>query len=513
MKFQSLYIGAMSASFELSNSAIYYAPEAYDVRLDGQIALEGQKTNVFSLFDLEPDKDYLVAVGADEVKIHTRKVSMVIHLADFKNPSKTGDDTLMVQAAISALPEGGLLYFDPGEYHVTCLFLKSHISLYIPKGAMLLGNTEIDSYPLIPGELKYADPEKKELQLAAWEGSPFLGKPSLLTAYFAEDVEIAGQGTIDGQADKSHFWDDVKNLKWGRPRLVYFDQCQHISMQGLTLKNAPCWTVHPYFSDHLGFYDLKISNPKDAPNTDGMDPECCLDIKAIGIYFSVGDDCIALKSGKYYIGQKYKKPCQQAVIRNCYMHEGHGAVVLGSEAGAGVKDLTVERCLFERTDRGFRIKTRRGRGKDCVIDGVHFKDIKMAGVLTPLVINMFYFCDPDGKTEYVWSKKKLPVDEKTPFMGSFVFENITATDAEYALGWFYGLPEQPIKSIIIKNSSFTVKKDAGKGFPAMMDNIEKQSKAGFCFLNVGQVKLENVKAEGYVGEECQLENVGSFENI
>jgi hypothetical protein len=36
----------------------------------------------------------------------------------------------------------------------------------------------------------------------------------------------------------------------------------------------------------------------------------------------------------------------------------------------------------------------------------------MIGVLTPFVINMFYHCDADGKEEYVWSKNKLPLDEK-----------------------------------------------------------------------------------------------------
>jgi polygalacturonase len=242
-----------------------------------------------------------------------------------------------------------------------------------------------------------------------------------------------------------------------------------------------------------------------------MDPECCSDVKVIGVYFSVGDDCIALKSGKMYIGSKYQVPTEHVEIRNCYMHEGHGAIVLGSEVSAGVKDIKVERCYFEHTDRGFRIKTRRGRGKTSVIDKVLFKDIVMEHVLTPLVINMFYFCDPDGKSEYVWSKEKLPIDDRTPYLGSFTFENIQARDAEYALGWFYGLPEMPIKSVTIKNSSFTVKKDADKGMPAMMSNIQECSKKGFCFFNVQQVVLENVKAEGYEGKEVETSAVSSLQ--
>ena len=91
----------------------------------------------------------------------------------------------------------------------------------------------------------------------------------------------------------------------------------------------------------------------------------------------------------------------------------------------GVKDLTVSQCVFSHTDRGLRIKTRRGRGKDAVIDGVTFENIKMDNVITPLVINMYYFCDPDGKTEYVWSRDpKTPVDDGTPYLGKFLFRDI-----------------------------------------------------------------------------------------
>ena len=57
-----------------------------------------------------------------------------------------------------------------------------------------------------------------------------------------------------------------------------------------------------------------------------------------------------------------------------------------------------------------------------VIDGVTFNNILMDEVRTPLVANMYYFCDDDGKTEYVWSKEALKVDERTPFLGSFTFK-------------------------------------------------------------------------------------------
>ena len=64
---------------------------------------------------------------------------------------------------------------------------------------------------------------------------------------------------------------------------------------------------------------MKLISPKVSPNTDGCDPESCENVDIIGVHFSVGDDCIAIKSGKIYMGRKYKKPSSNFNIRNCSM--------------------------------------------------------------------------------------------------------------------------------------------------------------------------------------------------
>ena len=56
------------------------------------------------------------------------------------------------------------------------------------------------------------------------------------------------------------------------------------------------------------------------------------------------------------------------VIRNCLLDKGHGGIVIGSEMSGGVKDMVVTQCLMDHTDRGLRVKTRRGRGNTAVID-------------------------------------------------------------------------------------------------------------------------------------------------
>lgn len=86
--------------------------------------------------------------------------------------------------------------------------------------------------------------------------------------------------------------------------------------------------------------------PWDSPNTDGFDPESCRDVLLSGARFSLGDDCIAVKSGKIYMGSTYRTPCENLRITHCLMENGHGAVTIGSEMAGGVRGLTVEDCLF-----------------------------------------------------------------------------------------------------------------------------------------------------------------------
>ena len=129
-------------------------------------------------------------------------------------------------------------------------------------------------------------------------------------------------------------------------------------------------------------------------------------------------------------------------------------------------------------------------------------------VMCPIVINMYYFCDPDGKTEYVWSKETLPVDERTPHMGSFTFRDMTCTDCEWAAAYCYGLPEMPIDSVSVENVTFTFKPDAQMGKPAMMSYIEDVSKLGLYFNCVKKVTLKNVTVEGQEGDRVVTENVG-----
>ena len=507
MRFHLLYSSAVSACFELNNDLPYYAQESYDVSVNGAPALQGVRTNVFSLFDLMPATAYRVSIGEDIVEFTTLAESACIDVRSFGAVGDgVTDDTAAIQSAIHACPENGRVRVPKGTYFVRPLVLKSNMTLHLQEGAVLLADPCEEHYPILPGEILDAQ-TGEAIQISSWEGNPFPCRQSFISAHRAKNIYIVGQGIIDGNAVNSTWWVNVKQRKIGRPKLVFLNNCENITFHGILGRNSACWNFHPFFCKGVHFYNIAVEAPKDSPNTDGTDPESCHDVRYIGVRFSVGDDAIAIKSGKMYMGMKYQTPATAHVVRNCLMEYAHGAMVLGSEMSGGVKDLTVSQCYFKHTDRGLRIKTRRGRGKYAVIDGVEFSNIRMDNVMAPLVMNMYYFCDPDGHEEIVWSKEPHPVDDTTPYLGSFLFRDMQCTDCEWAAGYFYGLTEQPIGSVTIENVNFTFKEDAQSGHPAMMDFIDKECKRGLYFNGVRNVHLKNVTMHGQDGDRLIAVNV------
>ncbi len=502
---RTLYCGSSSACLELEGSSPYYTQSGYTVLVDGEKRLTGN-TNVFSLYGLRPDTQYDVAVrfeggGEEWVRLTTRSESCCVSVRDF---GAVGDgvheDTAAIQAAISFLPEGGRLYFPTGTYLSLPLCLKSHITLDLDEGATILGSTERERYPIIPSFTEDQETGKAVLQ-AGFEGQELRSYQSLIQASYAEDIAIVGRGVIDGNGQNGDWWGDFKSFPASRPRVIFLNHTKNVTLHGVTVKNGPAWHIHPFYSQNFSMLGCFVTAPKVSPNTDGIDPESCDGVDIIGCRFSVGDDCIAVKSGKAEMALKYKTPADHHTVRNCLMEFGHGAVTLGSELSAGIHNLSVTQCLFHATDRGLRIKTRRGRGKSSVIDNVLFDNIRMDKVLTPIVINMWYnCCDPDGESEYVRCRTPLPVDDRTPHLGSFDFRNMECTGAEVAACYIDGLPESPIDEVALENISVSFAEDARPDFPSMKNDNREHCRLGLYLDNVRRIRVRNVKLSGVEGK-------------
>ena len=505
---------ARCAVIEIDDGGNYYTKEVYAVWINHEKKFLTDKCITY-LSDLKPETEYDVLIESGDktvketIRFVTEYESVTMNVRDFGAfGDGVHDDSMFIQAAIMACPKDGRVYIPSGKYSITSIFLKSNLNLEIAKGAELVSVRDRKLHPHFPGELQTYD-EKDEYYLGTWEGNPRPMFAGIITGLDAENICIYGEGVLNGNATGEDWWKNPKTMNIAyRPRSIFLKDCRNVSIIGITVKDSPCWTIHPYTCENTAIYAVTIENPKDSPNTDGINPEFCKNVTICGVHFSLGDDCIAVKSGKIFLGKKFKKPSEEILITRCLMENGHGAVTLGSEIAGGVKGITVKDCIFINTDRGLRIKTRRGRGKDSVLDDIVFENIRMEEVKTPFTVNSFYFCDPDGKTSYVQTRDSLPVDERTPRIGKLTFRNITAVDCHVAAMYCDGLPEEKIEQITLENIRISFKEgECEKGVPIMSEGVEECSRKGIFIRNVKELSVKNVLVEGNDGEPIITEGV------
>lgn len=510
-----LLVTARHAVVEIRDGGYYNTKKEYEIKVNGRFYEKTNRT-ITSIYGLKPQNHYVLEIGEGQdwatISLTTAYEFVTLDVRDFGAAGDgIEDDTTKIQAAIMACPRDSRVWLPKGTYRITSLFLKSNINIELGEGAVLLADNNRFRYPVFPGLIESYD-EKGEYNLGTWEGNPLKMFAGILTGIQVENVVIYGKGSVNGNATKKDWWHEEKVMRGAfRPRMVFLNQCNHIVIEGIAFHDSPSWVIHPYFCENLTFLGLTIRNPQDSPNTDGLDPESCKKVRILGVHFSLGDDCVALKSGKIYMGSKYGIPCEDITIRQCLMENGHGAVTVGSEMAAGIQRVRVSECRFAHTDRGLRIKLRRGRGEKAVLDAIVFEHIFMDQVKTPFVVNCFYFCDPDGKSQYVQSRECLPVDHRTPGVKKLVFKNVECKGCQVAAAWFYGLPERKIEEIRMENISISFDKDAQPDVPAMLTGIEPCCRKGIYANNIRQLILKNVVVKGQDGPTFVAEQVDCLE--
>lgn len=406
-----------------------------------------------------------------------------MNIGDYAHLSKGGSDwTEAFRAAVSDLSSagGGVLRVSAGIYPTGSIRLSSHITLLVEAGAKILFIQAEDKYPLIDLE---------------FEGRDEISYQPCIFIEDAEFVKITGDGMIDGQGE--FWWDKVRNktLKHPRPRLVCISRSKHVTIENVVLTRSPAWTVHPLRSRDIIVRGVRIINPADSPNTDGVNPDACKDVRIHDCTIDVGDDCIAIKSGTEKL--QNKESCERIVISNCHFLHGHGGIVLGSEMSGGIRNVLVTGCIFYETDRGVRLKTRRGRGGE--VEGIQLSNLIMENVMCPFVFNMYYFCGPDGKEERVWDKNPRPADESTPVLRDVSITNVSAKKCGACAAFFYGLPEMPVQGVAFSNIFVEMDKDAPPALPAMMTDCPEMQSQGLFLRNARGVTLMNVTVTGLKG--------------
>ncbi len=476
-------LSARTAAFCLpARGALYHLPATAKWRLsssDGDNQMRQGETSlaVPLLHELQPRARYrFEAEGFESVEFDTPSCAGLVDAAEFglvldvlpEDFDGARRNAAALREAVAAVPVGGTLRVPAGVWTAFPVKLKSHMTFHLSQGAVLRAPSVRRGWPILPAR------DASGRMLGSWEGLPADCFAAPLHAVGVKELTIEGQGTLDGSGDRGDWWTWPKETRDGarRPRGLHLVSCSNVQLLGFAIRNAPSWTIHPQGCRRLTAAGLFISAPFDSPNTDGFNPESCRDVTITGVRFSVGDDCIAVKAGKRGPNGEDDHLSETRGVRvsHCLMERGHGGLVIGSEMSGGVHDVSIENCAMVGTDRGLRLKTRRGRGG--AITDIAMRSVLMDGVETALSANAHYHCDADGHDAWVQSRQPAPVDVGTPVIDGVTIEDVEIRKLAHVAGTFLGLPEAPIRNIKIRRLKIvSFNYEATAAPPVMADGI------------------------------------------
>jgi polygalacturonase len=376
--------------------------------------------------------------------------------------AKPGSDaTDPIRKAIEACSAagGGRVIVPRGEFVTGAIRLKSNVNLHLDEGATLKFSRDPKDYPTV---------------FTRFEGVECMNYSPFLYAFEQSNIAITGTGTLDGQAYKEHWWPwkqkgedrnrlfeagakgiPVAERVFGqghtlRPNFIQPYRCQNVLIEGVTIRNSPMWEIHPVLSRNVTVRNVSINSH--GPNNDGCDPESCADVLIDGCTFDTGDDCIAIKSGRNADGRRVNKPCENLLIQNCNMKDGHGGVSIGSESSGGVRNVIVRDCKMSgpNLQRALRIKTNSYRGG--VTENIAFHNVTVGEVANDVIqLDYFYEEGPGGPFH--------------PMIRNIDIGEVTCEKAQYALN-FRGYESDPIFEVSISNCKFN-----GASKPPLIENV------------------------------------------
>ncbi|XP_010276919.1 PREDICTED: probable polygalacturonase [Nelumbo nucifera] len=337
--------------------------------------------SIFVLFGLlglkVPECRSLKTLGS---QLEYQAINCRKHSASLTDFGAVGDGTTVntkaFQAAINHLSQfssdgGAQLIVPPGKWLTGSFNLTSHFTLYLQKDATILGSVDESEYPII-------DPLPSYGRGRDAPGGRYI---SLIFGTNLTDVVITGDnGTIDGQGE--HWWGKFhqKKIKNTRPYLIEILYSDQVQISNLTLVNSPSWNVHPTYCSNVIIQGITILAPVNSPNTDGIDPDSCNNVRIEDCYIVSGDDCIAVKSGWDEYGIAFGMPTQHLIIRRLTCISPTSAVIaLGSEMSGGIQDVRAEDIVAINSESGVRIKTAPGRGayvKDIYVRRMNMNTMK-----------------------------------------------------------------------------------------------------------------------------------------
>ncbi|MFT4176754.1 MAG: glycosyl hydrolase family 28 protein [Luteolibacter sp.] len=284
-------------------------------------------------------------------------------------------NTPVIQKAIDDLAAkgGGTLVIPSGVFLSGALDFKPGVHLHLEKDAVLRATTDMSHFPNRPTRL---------------EGLFVDYTPALVNAERCDGFRLTGEGTLDGNGRKiwDEFWrlrkaspdpGNFKNMSIPRARIAFISKSRDVRIEGVTFKDSQFWNLHFYLCQNVVVSGARFEVPDDykqAPSTDGIDLDSTQDVLVEKCYFSVTDDCVAMKGtrGPRALEDKASLPTERVRVRDCVFKRGHAAVTLGSDVNT-VRDVIVENCRVTGPMSVVCFKLRADTPQ--TYENIHYRDI------------------------------------------------------------------------------------------------------------------------------------------
>ncbi len=197
-------------------------------------------------------------------------------------------------------------------------------------------------------------------------------------------------GTIDGRGGEKllganvTWWDLAEQARAGgiqnNFRLLVLNRCDNFTLYGVRLKNSP--NFHVSYSNGNGFtvWGVIIDAPKNARNSDGIDPANSTNVTITRSFIRAGDDNVAIKAGAGL-------PTTHMTIAHNHFYYGHG-MSIGSETNGGASAIRVFDLSIDGADNGIRIKSNSARGG--LVQDIVYEDVCIRGTKNPLLFDTHY---------------------------------------------------------------------------------------------------------------------------
>jgi polygalacturonase len=343
--------------------------------------------------------------------------------------------TTSIQNAIDrcAAAGGGRVLVPKGRFLTGSIWLKSGVELHLAKGAVLLGST------------RHGDYGKNN-----WY--------ALVLANGQRHIALTGKGTINGQG--AALAANVDSLyKAGkldgpytnnrvherhRPQLIDFEQCRHVLVSGITLRDAACWVQRYGRCDSLTLRRLRVRS-RAYWNNDGIDLVDCRHTLVEDCDIDAADDGICLKSDRRELA------CDSILIRRCRVRSSASAVKFGTNSYGGFRNIRVENLDIRDTYRSAVALE--------IVDGGILKNIEIEKIRAKNTGNAFFlrlghrnqrvppgqFSDVRIRDLYVEVPARKP-DAGAAFEGPPVEKPHNLLPSSIV-----GLPGHPIKDVLLEN--------------------------------------------------------------